>query len=486
MRILHILSQRAGRSGSGIFLRAMVREAARRGYAQHVVVAEPPGTTAAELPPLRDADVSPIIFPSDDAPFPLPGNSDVMPYPTTVFSRMTPAQIEQYLRASRRVMERARDAFQPDVVHAHHLWLMTSLARDVFADIPLIVTSHNAELRQMVKAPHLVPRVLSGVRRADKVCVLTPQSVVDTIEHFGIAPERIAITGAGFDDELFSPRTRPREMVLGELRERFGLTLPADEKLITFIGRTSVPKGIPFLLDAVTQLRNRINARRSAGVLAAEPPNPQPLLVTDAGASLPFGGGDAAEPAGETPALRTQTLESTLLRFRLVLLGATGSGEQGRMMEELVAAAGPLVIHTGAQPPEAVALLLQVSDVFVLPSLFEGLPLTMLEALAAGCPAVVSALPTIASWVPQAWRDRGFIELVPPLETTNADEPVASDVARFLNDLAAAIARRLASPLDDDARRDLASRLAPHSWPHVFDRYEEIYRDVTAAVPATR
>jgi len=432
MRILHILSQRAGRSGSGIFLRAMVREAARRGYAQHVVVAEPPGTTAAELPPLRDADVSPIIFPSDDAPFPLPGNSDVMPYPTTVFSRMTPAQIEQYLRVSRRVMERARDTFQPDVVHAHHLWLMTSLARDVFADIPLVVTSHNAELRQMVKAPHLVPRVLSGVRRADKVCVLTPQSVVDTIEHFGIAPERIAITGAGFDDELFRPRMRPRETVLGELRERFGLELPDDETLITFIGRTSVPKGIPFLLDAVSQLRNRVGP------------------------------------------------------FRLVLLGATGSGEHGRMMDELVAAAGPLVIHTGAQPPEAVALLLQVSDVFVLPSLFEGLPLTMLEALAAGCPAVVSALPTIASWVPQAWRDRGFIELVPPLETTNADEPVASDVARFVNDLAAAIERRLASPLDDAARRELASQLAPHSWPHVFDRYEEIYREVTARVLATR
>jgi glycosyltransferase involved in cell wall biosynthesis len=432
MRILHILSQRAGRSGSGIFLGAMVREAARRGYAQHVVVAGPPETSAAELPPLRDADVSPIIFPSDDAPFPLPGNSDVMPYPTTVFSRMTETQIEQYLRASRRVMERARDAFRPDLVHAHHLWLMTSLARDVFADLPLVVTSHNAELRQMVKAPHLVPRVLAGVRRADKVCVLTPQSVADTVEHFGIAPERIAITGAGFDDALFRPRTRPRAAVLAELGERFGLTLPADEKLITFVGRTSIPKGIPFLLDAASQLRNRVDP------------------------------------------------------FRLILLGATGSGDQGRAMDELVAAAGPLVIHTGAQPPEAVALLLQVSDVFVLPSLFEGLPLTMLEALAAGCPAVVSALPTIASWVPQEWRDRGFVELVPKLETTNADEPVASDVQRFVNDLAAAIERRLAAPLDNDARRILSSHLAPHSWPHVFDRYEKIYRAVTAAVAATR
>ena len=155
-------------------------------------------------------------------------------------------------------------------------------------------------------------------------------------------------------------------------------------------------------------------------------------------------------------------------------------------MDELVAAAGPLVIHTGAQPPEAVALLLQVSDVFVLPSLFEGLPLTMLEALAAGCPAVVSALPTIASWVLQEWRDRGFIELVPALQTTNADEPVATDIARFVNDLASAIERRLAALVDDDARRILASHIAPHSWPHVFDRYETVYRGVMAELPTAQ
>ena len=431
MRILHILSQRAGRSGSGIFLRAMVREAARRGYAQHVVVAEPPGTTAAELPPLRDANISPIIFPSDDAPFPLPGNSDVMPYPTTVFSRMTPVQIEQYLRVSRRVMEHARDAFQPDVVHAHHLWLIerASAASGSSPTFALVYTSHNAELRQMVKAPHLVPRVLAGVRRADKICVLTPQSVVDTIEHFGIAPERIAITGAGFDDELFRPRTRPRETILAELRDRFGLIIPSDETLITFIGRTSVPKGIPFLLNG-RQLRNRVGPFR--------PPRRD--------------GQRRSRPSdGRTGSL------SRSARHPHRRAAARG----GR-----AAAASQRCLRT------AVALRRASAD--------------DAEALATGCPAVVSALPTIASWVPQSWRDRGFIELVPPLETTNADEPVASDVARFVNDLAAAIERRLASPLDDDARRDLASQLAPHSWPHVFDRYEEIYQEVTAAVPATR
>jgi glycosyltransferase involved in cell wall biosynthesis len=427
MRLLHVLSQRPGRSGSGVFLAAMVREAARRGYEQHVIVAGPPGTSAAELG-LRDDEMTPVVFPSPDAPFPLPGNSDVMPYDTTVFSRMSPLQVEQYLAVSRRVMEDVRARFQPQIVHAHHLWLMTALAREVFHDVPVLATSHNAELRQMIKAPHLAAQVIPGVRALDAVCVLTPQSVTDTIEVFGVESDRIALTGAGFRDDLFHPADVSREQILGELRERWNVVLPvrADERLVTFVGRLSTPKGVPFLLDAIASLHDA-------------PPH------------------------------------------RLVLVGATGSGDNGRLMDELVARAGAAVLHVGAQPPEAVARIMQISDAFALPSLFEGLPLTMLEALACGCPAVVSALPTIASWVPQAWRDAGFVELVRPLETTHADEPVAGDVLRFTADLAAALRRRLELPLAPNPRRALAAELHEHAWPAVFARYERVYGSLSGA-----
>jgi glycosyltransferase involved in cell wall biosynthesis len=426
MRLLHILSQRPGRSGSGVFLTALVREAARAGYEQHVVVAGPPETSAAELPPLTGAQVSVIPFPSAGAPFPLPGNSDVMPYPTTVFSRMTELQIDQYLTVSQRVMESARAQFRPQVVHAHHLWLMTALARKVFAGAPMLASSHNAELRQMIKAPHLQQRVLPGVQAIDKICVLTPQSVTDTMDHFGIEPDRIAVTGAGFDGDLFQFPQASRAAIIDELRDRFGLALPTGEetRFVTFVGRLSSPKGLPFLLAAAQRLA------------------------------------DEAPP------------------FRVILVGATGSGADGQKMDELVAATGSLVIHVGAQPQAVIARLLQVSSVFVLPSLFEGLPLTMLEALACGCPAIVSALPTVRSWAPRQWLEAGFIELVPALATTHADEPVAADVPRFVADLAAALRRYLADELSTESRRTLADELLPHSWSEVFKRYQNIYREL--------
>ncbi|MEA2720290.1 MAG: alpha-maltose-phosphate synthase, partial [Candidatus Eremiobacteraeota bacterium] len=109
------------------------------------------------------------------------------------------------------------------------------------------------------------------------------------------------------------------------------------------------------------------------------------------------------------------------------------------------------------------------------------LPLTMLEALACGCPAVVSALPTIASWVPQSWCDAGVVELVPPLETTRADEPVPPDIGRFVADLAAALRRRLEHPLAPEARHSLAAALRPHAWSAVFDRYERVYERLQAS-----
>lgn len=426
MRILHILSQRPGRSGSGVFLSALVREAARRGFQQHVIVAGPPGTSAAELPPLAPEQVSPILFPAADAPFSVPGNSDVMPYPTTVFSRMTELQIQQYLAVSRRVMEAVRATFRPQIVHAHHLWLMTALAREVFNDLPMVATSHNAELRQMIKAPHLASRVLPGVRAIDKICVLTQQSITDTVEGFGVNPDRIVITGAGFQDDLFRVSPEPRSTILADLRQRFGVALPDDEskRLVTFIGRLSTPKGIPFLLEAAA------------------------------------------------------SLEREALPFQIALVGASGSGADGKKMDELVAAAGPVVLHLGAKPPEVVAKLLQVSDVFVLPSLFEGLPLTMLEALACGCPAIVTALPTVQSWVPEQWHQAGFVELVPPLATTRADEPVSADVPRFVGDIAAALKRHLARSNTLRRRRALEAKLFPHSWSEVFKRYEQVYKDL--------
>ena len=391
-RILHILSQRPGRSGSGVFLQAMVREAGRRGYQQHVIAAGPPGTTAAEVPGIGLGDFSLVPFPSASAPFPVPGNSDVMPYPSTVFSEMTEGQVDQYLNVSREVMDGVRRRFRPDIVHAHHLWLMTGLAREVFADTPLVATSHNAELRQMAVAPWLGARVVGGIRAVDRVCVLTPRSVQDTVAAYGVDRRRIVVTGAGFDQEVFGPPAHDRDARADRLLAEHGVRLPPGP-VVTFVGRLSTAKGVPSLLEAATEVRRE--------------------LVPD---------------------------------LSLVLVGATGSGDDGAVVGAMAAAAGDWVVHLGPQPPAVVAGVLQCADLFVLPSMWEGLPLTMLEAAACGCPGIVTGLPTIASWAPSDWLERGLLTLVPLPATSSAGIAVAADLPGFVSRLAAAITSRLTRP----------------------------------------
>lgn len=422
-RILHVLSQRPGRSGSGVFLQALVREAAHRGYRQHAIVAGPPQTSASELPPLADEQLSLVAFPSPRAPFDVPGNSDVMPYPSTVFAAMTEVQVEQYLDVARRAMLRARERFRPDLVHTHHLWLMTALAGDVFTDVPVVATSHHAELRQAIKASHLMGHVIPGVRALDRIGVLTPRSIDDVVDAFGADRARVRWTGAGFDPRVFAPPADGPDRVRERLREHRGVALPAG-RVVTFVGRLSTPKGVPSLIRACVRARERV------------------------------------------PGLR------------LVLVGATGSGADGAGVQAIVDEHPQVVCHVGAQPPEVVADILRCSDLFVLPSLFEGLGLTTLEAAACGCRVMVSDLPTIRSFVPRAWEHQGGFVLHPPPVTTDVDVPVASEQPRYVEGLASAIADVLERPWEDDDRRRLGAELEQHSWSAVFDRYEAIYADL--------
>jgi hypothetical protein len=86
---------------------------------------------------------------------------------------------------------------------------------------------------------------------------------------------------------------------------------------------------------------------------------------------------------------------------------------------------------------------------------------------------VISKLPTIASWIDGS----DAVRLVPPLATTNADDPVPDDVPRFVGDLRQAICEALiAAPRGES----VAARVRAHSWAQVFGRYESVYEEAIA------
>ncbi len=154
-KILHTLSQRPSLTGSGVTLDALVLHASRAGWDQRVVVGVPVEDPHPAVGGLAPGQVHPLVFGTGELDFPVPGMSDVMPYPSTRFSKMTPVQIDTYRSAWRGHLRKVIAEFQPDVIHAHHVWLLSSLLKDVAPGIPVVNQCHATGLRQMTLCPHL-------------------------------------------------------------------------------------------------------------------------------------------------------------------------------------------------------------------------------------------------------------------------------------------------------------------------------------------
>ena len=110
-----------------------------------------------------------------------------------------------------------------------------------------------------------------------------------------------------------------------------------------------------------------------------------------------------------------------------------GSGPLLGSVRSAFEEAGVRAIFTG--PRSDIPRLLRAMDVFVFPSLYEGLPLALVEAQAAGLPCVVSAevtreveaIPGLIRWLPlaagaQAWADAALAAAVEPRPSTKGLE----------------------------------------------------------------
>ncbi len=236
--VLHVLSQRPSRTGSGVTLEHLADHAAAAGWHQHAVIgvpAEDPNPGVGSLAP--DA-IYPLVFETPDLPFPVPGMSDVMPYRSTRFSTLDSAQVETYLAAWRAHLAPLVADLKPDVIHSHHVWLMSSILKDVAPEIPVVTHCHATGLRQMALCPHLADRVRAGCRRNDRFVVLHQGHADALVEALEIPPSRVQVVGAGYGDETFDAAGRIAEP---------GHTL-------LYAGKYSHAKGLPWLLDAVAAL----------------------------------------------------------------------------------------------------------------------------------------------------------------------------------------------------------------------------------------
>jgi len=234
--VLHVLSQRPGRTGSGTTLDALVREAANAGWDQHVVVGVPRDESPS-VGGLDPAKLHPLRFGEPPLDFAVPGMSDLMPYPSTRFSSMDETRVQRYRDSWREHLRSVIRMTQPTVIHSHHIWLVSALVKDVAPDVPVVTHCHGTGLRQAGLCPHLAPVVRRGCARNESFAVLHTDHAERVAEMVGVERARVHVVGAGFREDLFhaqgrQPATPPRVLYAGKLSRAkgFGPLLDAWER----------------------------------------------------------------------------------------------------------------------------------------------------------------------------------------------------------------------------------------------------------------
>lgn len=309
-----------------------------------------------------------------------------------------------------------------DVVHSHTWYAnFAGHVAKLLHGVPHIVTTHSLEPLRPWKAEQLgggyalsswVER--TALEAADAVIAVSEGMKRDVMAAYpAVDPARIRVVHNGIDTEQYKP-DRQTDVVA-----RLGID--PEIPSVTFVGRITRQKGLPYLLRAAKSL----------------PPEVQ--LVFLAGAP------DTPEIAAEVETL----------------------------IDELRATRERVVWVAAMLPKPEVIQVLTHSTVFVCPSIYEPMGIVNLEAMA--CETAVVA--TATGGIPEVVAD-GETGLLVPIEQVADGTGTPLDQARFVADLAAAINELIADPAKAAAMGEAGRRraVAHFSWTAIAEQTMDVYR----------
>lgn len=202
MKILHTLAQLPAKTGSGIYFSNMIEGFKKYDYEQKAIF-----TVQDEFKwdTLENDDQYPVNFKSNELTFPIVGMSDVMAYESTKYSSMTDEMINTWLEVFRRKLLAIKEEFTPDIIFAHHLWILTSITREVFPQAKIIGICHNTDLRQSIMNPKLKDKYVKNIGRLDYIFSISDNQHDEIVKIYGVDREKIITVGGAYNQDNFYP-----------------------------------------------------------------------------------------------------------------------------------------------------------------------------------------------------------------------------------------------------------------------------------------
>lgn len=290
--------------------------------------------------------ITPDHQPIEDNPFPIKtilfsnGDNDdaeldfnfpcftTHPRSNTTFYDLTDAEIKAYLGAWRRHIHEAVSTFNPDVIHAHHVWITPYVASET--GLPYVISCHGTDLMGYSKGPRYRNYAITAAQKAHAVIAISHQVQSDAMRTYQLPAEKTPLIGNGFGTDHFKllPHVSKTDVL-----DEFGLT-GGDKPLVSFVGKFTDFKGIDVLLRAA------------------------------------------------------EIYESQLPGVQTVLVGHGGLWDDMHTLKEQLGLQG--VHFLGHQTQDVLARIYNVADVSIVPSRIEPFGLVAIEALACGTPVVAT------------------------------------------------------------------------------------------------
>lgn len=316
-------------SGSGTYTRNIAVHLTKLGHQVSVIF--PENISAFSSP--DGIRTRPVFFTGNETiegalPFNFPCFT-THPRSTFTFHEMNGAQIMNYLSVFEREIKKEIEAFQPDIIHAQHIWLLSYVVSKL--GYPYVVTAHGTDLMGYRKSEKFRNFADNAAANAGRVIVISEDIEKQVLDLFPVCKGKTLLMKNGYDNTIFYPEEVEKRSVL----ESFGIS-QIPEFVVIFVGKLAYFKGVDVLCNGGKKYNQRLN---------------------DDVCTLIVGAGELLE-----------TLQSTVKSHNI-----------------------QNIHFLGHQSQEVLRKLYNMADVSVVPSRREPFGLVAIEALACGTPVVATA-----------------------------------------------------------------------------------------------
>ncbi|MCK5350569.1 MAG: glycosyltransferase family 4 protein [Desulfobacula sp.] len=239
MKILHIISQSPDFTGSGKFIREIIRQSTRNNHENYLVAGSQADFEMSRALIAKDRCIF-VRFDGKDLDYPIPGMSDVMPYQSSVFSKLSKHDMAAYKKVFKNKIQQAITRFQPDILHTHHLWVVSALARTAALKIPMVTTCHGTCLRQHYLCPDIGRQLTKDLQRIDQIIALSRDQKQNIVKTIGADPLNINVISGGYNQVHFFNEPKKFDGIVD----------------LVYAGKLSSAKGVPWLLKSLDRIRD--------------------------------------------------------------------------------------------------------------------------------------------------------------------------------------------------------------------------------------